>query len=330
VLNEFLLSQLEATFDDLLACCADADLIVSSDAVIPAGLAAFAVGIPWVHTCITPLSLPLNRASADVRNHRAQIIKARARALAALCKARGLAPAAMVHRPIAAVALISPTLLEGVTWQTRDIQAVGFSFYEGEETHLDARMVDFLEAGEPPVVFTFGSANFIAMKSLHEVSLAAAATLGLRAVILGSAKYADPSCASSTGRSAFAGTHASYAELFPRACAIVHHGGIGTIARALRAGKPMVITPFFVDQPFNAMQAERLGVARVLPPENYNVDTLVEELGRVLAERRYAQTARRLSEVVAKEDGAAGARRIIERLMAGRSDRVPTRQVPVS
>jgi UDP:flavonoid glycosyltransferase YjiC (YdhE family) len=71
---------------------------------------------------------------------------------------------------------------------------------------------------------------------------------------------------------------APYSKLFPRALVNVHQGGIGTIAQALRAGKPMLVVPYSHDQPDNAARVERLGVARVLTRRNYRQQAIVETL----------------------------------------------------
>lgn len=308
-----LMTQLGATFDDLLACCADVDLILSSDAVMPAGLVAFARSMPWVHTVITPAAISLDSSSVDDRGRVAELIRNRTRALAALCRARGISPAAMLLKPTAVLALFSPVMLENGTPRAPNFHTVGFSFYEGEELDLDAALVDFLDAGDPPVVFTFGSASSVAAEAFYRVSHLAAESLGLRTVFLGGDGFAALATRhnSPTDR-LFVGTNAPYSKVFERAQVIVHHGGIGTIARALLAGVPMVITPFFVDQPYNAAQAQRLGVARLLPRERYTVDSLAEELGAVLTDRHYAQRARQLSDAISSEDGAVAASRIVE------------------
>ena len=308
-------TQLGATFDDLLACCADADVILSSDAVMPAGLVAHARCIPWIQTLIPPAAISLDSASVDDRGRAAELIRNRTRALAALCKARGISPAAMLVKPTAVLALFSPAMLETRIPRAPNFHTVGFSFYEGEELELDDALGDFLNAGDPPVVFTFGSASSVAAEDFYRVSRSAAESLGLRTVFLGGDAFSALATRqnSPTDR-VFVGTTAPYFKVFEKARVIVHHGGIGTIARALRAGVPMVITPFFVDQPYNAAQAQRLGVARVLPRERYTIDPLAEELSTVLTDRCYAQRARQLSDVISSEDGAAAASRIVETL----------------
>ncbi len=60
---------------------------------------------------------------------------------------------------------------------------------------------------------------------------------------------------------------APHAWLFPQMAAVVHHGGAGTTASSLRAGRPTIICPFFGDQPFWGGQVVRLGVGLKFPPQ---------------------------------------------------------------
>ena len=63
--------------------------------------------------------------------------------------------------------------------------------------------------------------------------------------------------------------YAPFSELFPRAAAVVHAGGVGTSGLAMRSGRPMLVVPHAHDQPENAQRLARLGIARSLPPPIY-------------------------------------------------------------
>jgi UDP:flavonoid glycosyltransferase YjiC (YdhE family) len=71
---------------------------------------------------------------------------------------------------------------------------------------------------------------------------------------------------------------APHSWLFPRMSAIVHHGGAGTTAAALRSGKPSVVIPFFGDQPFWADQVARLKVGYTLQRDSLTADALANAL----------------------------------------------------
>ena len=100
------------------------------------------------------------------------------------------------------------------------------------------------------------------------MSAAAATALGVRAVLLtGHLPENRPAIASGH---IFVTEWAPHSALFPRASAIVHQGGAGTLHSALRAGRPMVVVPFAHDQPDNANRVAQLGVARVVYPQQYS------------------------------------------------------------
>ena len=98
-----------------------------------------------------------------------------------------------------------------------------------------------------------------------------------------------------------------YSQVFPRAAAVVHQAGIGTLAQALRAGRPQLIVPVAFDQPDNARRAQALGVARVLPFRKANARRLAAELGALFANPGYAGAARSVAETLQPVDGAARA-----------------------
>ncbi len=82
--------------------------------------------------------------------------------------------------------------------------------------------------------------------------------------------------------------YARYSELFPRATAIVHQGGVGTTAQAMRAGKPMLIMPYAHDQPDNAAPMKRLGIGRSISRGRFFARRAAAQLRRLLDDPDYA------------------------------------------
>ncbi|MFM7231550.1 MAG: glycosyltransferase, partial [bacterium] len=115
--------------------------------------------------------------------------------------------------------------------------------------------------------------------------------------------------------------YAPHSEVMPPACAVVHQGGIGTTAQALRAGRPTLVVPFSHDQPDNAMRVVRLGVGRTLPRSRVSAAAFVRELAALLADPAVVGRAREVAERVRHEPGAEGAADAIERLLATRRAR---------
>ena len=173
-------------------------------------------------------------------------------------------------------------------------------FWRSRETGtLPPDIERFLADGPPPVVIGFGS-----MRHDDPVRLAREVVDGLRRAGRRGILLAGWSGLSvSGGGDILAVEEAPLGGLLPRAAAIVHHGGVGTVGAALHAGTPQVISPFFGDQSFWAGRLRELGVA----PR-----PLMRITGEALAERlraadALADTAGALGKVMADEDGCAAA-----------------------
>jgi UDP:flavonoid glycosyltransferase YjiC (YdhE family) len=193
-----------------------------------------------------------------------------------------------------------------------NVHVTGFVFYNGPEA-LSSELKTFLDAGAPPVVFTLGSSAVGAAGSFYEHSAAAAARLGVRAVLL-RGPYPENEPQRTRSRDILVIDRAPHQLLFPRASAIVHPGGAGTTGQALRAGKPTLVVPHAHDQPDNADRVTRLGVARTLFPSAYTTDRVARELERLLNDPRYRANGERASAVVRSEGGADGAAGLLESL----------------
>jgi hypothetical protein len=110
--------------------------------------------------------------------------------------------------------------------------------------------------------------------------------------------------------------YAPHGSLFPRAQAIIHQGGIGTTAQALRAGRPMLVVPHAYDQPDNASRVVKLGAARTLSPKHYAATRVATELQDLLAEPSYARRAAEVGRMVQAEAGDQQACDAIEAYLA--------------
>jgi UDP:flavonoid glycosyltransferase YjiC (YdhE family) len=105
--------------------------------------------------------------------------------------------------------------------------------------------------------------------------------------------------------------YARLSRVLPHAAAVVHAGGIGTCAEALRAGIPSVVIPFSFDQPDNAYRMRRLGVAEILSRRAITVTNLADKLRQVLGDPSYLEKATALS---AHIDPALAVRRAVKRM----------------
>lgn len=183
----------------------------------------------------------------------------------------------------------------------------GFPLYRGDAATLPGELSDFLDAGQPPILFTLGSSAVWTAGDFHRNAVLAARKLGRRALLLtGGQPVGVPLPASM-----MAVPYAPHALVMPRAALVVHHGGIGTAAQALLAGKPQLIVPFGMDQPDNARRCRALGVAGVLPRSRATPDRLAGALARVLDDPAPGLRATELGERLRRVDGAAAAADVI-------------------
>jgi UDP:flavonoid glycosyltransferase YjiC (YdhE family) len=219
------------------------------------------------------------------------------------------------HAAAAVLGLYSPAFAPAQSDQPARLTLTGFTAYDGAQA-LDPALAAFLSAGPPPIVFSLGSFAVFAPGDFYRDSLAAARTLGRRAVLLTGEAEATR-LGPADGPDVFISAYAPHAGVFPHAAAIVHHGGIGTTAQALRAGRPQLVTPFLGDQPDNAARLVRLGVARQLAPRRYDARRAVVELGRLLDDARHAQAAQAIAPTFRAETGAQVAADAIEALAPG-------------
>ncbi|MEO5618279.1 MAG: glycosyltransferase [Candidatus Eisenbacteria bacterium] len=186
----------------------------------------------------------------------------------------------------------------------------GFPWYSHPVVPGDSRLECFLGAGDPPIVFTLGSAAVNNPGDFFALAAAACARLRVRGVLVTGRDNAPPAM---LPRGVIAVEWAAHARLFPRALVNVHHSGIGSTAEALRAGRPSVAIPHAFDQFNNAVRMERLGAGLMLARHHVTLDRMVAVLDRAASDGEIARRALELAPQVA-ENGAEHAARAIERL----------------
>jgi rhamnosyltransferase subunit B len=190
----------------------------------------------------------------------------------------------------------------------------GFAFYD-RATHqrcaLSSELQEFLSSGPPPLVFTLGSLAVGFPGDFYRVSCEVARQLRRRAVLLVGTHDAG-SYRDERSSDIFVCDYAPFSELFPRAKAVIHHGGIGTVGQALRAGKPQLVVPFHSDQFDNAARVVRLGVARSVRLKQYLPGDAAAELSTLLSRISYTSRAAALGKEVFREDGAEVSARVVD------------------
>lgn len=136
----------------------------------------------------------------------------------------------------------------------------------------------FLAAGDKPLVFTPGTGNVHAAR-FFACALDAVKQLGQRAIFLSKDKAQIPATLPS---SVLWQAYVPLSGLLPHAAALIHHGGIGTTAEALRAGTPQLVTPFGWDQFDNGARVAALGAGLTMPSKTLRVRALTRALRRLV------------------------------------------------
>lgn len=197
-------------------------------------------------------------------------------------------------------------------WPPR-VELTGFPLFDerGLEPVPDV-VNEFLARGDPPIVFTPGTA----MSHGHEffkAAVGACQRLNRRGILL--TRFAEhvPTPLPESIR------HVSYvpfSQLLPGAAALVHHGGIGTSAQGLAAGLPQLIMPLAHDQPDNAARLVKLGVGRCLRPRAFRAPAVSDALSALLNSSDVAARCRDLASRVLANDSLGDSCASIERLVS--------------
>ncbi len=187
-----------------------------------------------------------------------------------------------------------------------EIELTGYWFLDRRPDWKPPRgLEDFLAAGPKPICVGFGSMPSADPEQTTELFTRALARAGLRAVMLtgwgGLARAQLP-------ETVFALDGAPHDWLFPRVSAVVHHGGAGTTAAALRAGVPALVIPFIADQRFWGSRLRALDAGPgFLARRRLQPEPLAAALRDLVDNPAWRAGAQRVSELLAREDGVARA-----------------------
>jgi UDP:flavonoid glycosyltransferase YjiC (YdhE family) len=156
--------------------------------------------------------------------------------------------------------------------------------------------------GERPIVFAPGSAHFQARSFLAKAA-EACRRLNLPAILLSANPDEVPRDLPSNIVTA---EYLPFTKLFPRARAVVHHGGIGTTSQCLAAGVPQIVLPMAFDQFDNAARVEKLGCGRWMPMTRVTTQSLIQLLTDVSANKKAEAIAALLASDAGALERAAG------------------------
>ncbi|MFH5824493.1 glycosyltransferase [Georgenia sp. AZ-5] len=185
-----------------------------------------------------------------------------------------------VHSPDGALGLFPHWFAPPQPDWPANIRLTGFVQDRAAGAALSREAEEFLADGNPPVVVTFGSAMVHGRRIFAE-AVKANRLRGRRTVLLTRFRHQLPDTLPDDV------LHLEWVplgRLLPPAAAVVHHGGIGTLAQGLAAGIPQLVVPFSHDQPDNANRLRALGVAERLDPRRFTAERAALVLDRLVCD----------------------------------------------
>lgn len=187
-----------------------------------------------------------------------------------------------------------------------DTHVTGYWFLDPvDEWTPPAALVEFLEAGPPPVFVGFGSMSSREPEETADLIVEAVGRARQRAIILSGWGGLQRSSVPDT---VFMVDSVPYPWLFPRVSAVVHHGGARTTSAGLRAGAPSVVIPFFGDQPFWGQRVATLGVGpEPVPRKKLTVERLARAIEEAVTDEGMRRRAAELGAKIRAEDGVGQA-----------------------
>lgn len=334
----FILPNLARTARDLERACDGADLLVTHPAQLAAPMVAERRQLRWATATLFPGNIPsaytvpqgnplpalrgpLGRAANRSAWWFSRLVLRALfdRPLNLVRRELGLAPARDVFllsglSPERTLVLSSPHYAPRQPDWPASVEVTGFALWDQPRAApMPPQLADFLASGAPPVVFTLGASLAIDPQHFFAIASEALAEVGARGVFL-------------VGREANVAGHARpdvavvpfapLSAVLARASSIVHHGGIGTTATALRAGVPALVIPRAFDQLHHGERITALGAGRMLPWRKLDARRLADELARLGGDASYRARAAALGAAIAREDGIGTAVARLEALLA--------------
>ena len=302
------------------------DALVAHDKTLAAPHIAERLGIPHVRALAVPMLTPTREfpLPAMVRHNLGGLLnRATYRLVGLLTRPYsglirswredhlGLSARGKPPPPARTLYCYSPSLVPTPRDWPPEAVATGYWLREGDgEEPVDPGLEAFVAEGAPPVYVGFGSSVGPDPARVGEAVSEALREVGARAVI-------------ATGWGGVAETHededtkvverAPHRWLFPRVAAVVHHGGAGTTAAGLLAGRPTVVCPFQGDQHFWGAAVHRVGAGpEPLPAKKLTAQKLAAAIRAASQDPAVERRVIDLSERIGREDGAGRASEEIE------------------
>jgi rhamnosyltransferase subunit B len=333
LVDHYIVPTLRAKVADLQHACDGAAMLVASPQHQAASIVATLTHVPWVTLTPLPSSIPSAYSAPQPLPFR--LPSSMQRIANQAMWSLGLAMMArIVDRPINTVRAeyglkpgrrllntgnlsprltmlaVSPSVIPPAPDWPAYVAVTGFCFWDAaEEWQPDNELIAYFD--QPVVAISSGSMSAYvdgAFERFFTTSIEAARLARLRPLVVGTMNGSLPA-------GVMALPYIPFSWLYPRCAVAIHHGGIGTVAQALRAGVPALVVPWGADQFFNAALVESLSTSATLNRAQYTAERAAASLLRLVGMKDNGQL-RRIKDLLAGEDGVCTACDAIETSLA--------------
>jgi len=218
------------------------------------------------------------------------------------------------NRDVPVIVALSPTVVPHPTDWCDNIAVTGFLFYDAmDDWQPSSDLTEFIANGETPVYIGFGSMSSKDPAATTQIMVDALKQAGQRGII--SSGWAGLK-ADNLPDDIYLLDYAPHDWLFPQMAGVVHHGGAGTTAAAMRAGVPQTVVSHMADQPYWGRRVVELGVGPMLIRRHkLSVERLADAIQQMAATATMQQAAVELGQKVRAEDGVKEAVNVMTRLL---------------
>lgn len=313
--------------------CRDADLIIHTFAhVVGAHTLARKKNIPDIHIQGFPMYTPtgdypnvtlpdlgsraLNRLTHTLSSRitwwTAQMGFERIRRRAGLPKQKLYWPFSdnPLRPPTPILCAWSPAVLPPSSDWSSNVHVTGYYFFPQYESYQPPEQLDaFLRSGKSPVCISFGSMINRDAERINSIVRKALEQTENRGVVL----YGWSGVRNPPSNDLLYLESASHDWLLPHCQMLIHHGGAGTTAAALRAGIPNIVIPFMADQPFWGRRVQAIGAGpKLIPVKRLSLENLTDAITEADDESLYRR-AQAIGEQIRNEAGVNMAVKWIEK-----------------
>lgn len=304
----------EEAYPDVLKVCAGADLVITSDTT--SGIAeAEKLGLPWMSVTLQPARLPLK--DANVSFFGKLIGKLFVMPTNRFRKRVGAPPVADISSIMSGRMILLPVSKAVAPFDPRwpsHIRQTSYWFARPVSSWSPPTdLLKFLATGPKPIAVSLGVMSLSGKQSREsaKIVLEAARQAGVRAIVQGWDKdLIEPGVVDSV----YLAGSMPHQWLFDQVDAIVHHGGFGTTAAALRAGVPSIVIPHVIDQFYWGQRVYELGVGpKFISRGELTAEKLAQAIRQTMSEIQMQSKAAELGQAIrAEADGVSLAVQIIE------------------